>query len=189
MRRFFLIALITLAAPSAFPADVATEAVPAAIRERVEDSINAVYPTLVRIHVVANTFREGREMKFEASGSGAIITKEGHVITNHHVAGHAKRLVCTLANREQVDAELIGSDAATDIAVIKLLPEEPMDFPVAEFGDSSQVRVGDYVMAMGSPLALSQSVTLGIVSNTEMVMPRRMFGRLEQDGEDVGALV
>lgn len=190
MRRFCLSALLlTLAAPAAFPNDVATEAIPMAMRERVEDAIQSVYPTLVRIHVVANTFREGREMKFEASGSGAIITKEGHVITNHHVAGHAKRLVCTLSNREQVDAELIGSDAATDIAVIKLLPEKPMDYPVAEFGDSSQVKVGDYVMAMGSPLSLSQSVTLGIVSNTEMVMPRRMFGRLEQDGEDVGALV
>lgn len=159
------------------------------LREAVDLAVNKVKPALVRIHVVATSYREGREQKYEASGSGVIISKEGHVITNHHVAGDATRLSCTLSSREEIPAILIGYDAPTDIAIIKLMPEDGREFPFVEFGDSDKVRVGDNVMAMGSPLALSQSVTLGIVSNSEMIMPRRRFGRLTQNGEDVGALV
>jgi serine protease Do len=72
-----------------------------------------------------------------------------------------------------------------------LKPEKPREFTPAAFGDSSGLRVGDYVLAMGSPMALSQSVTLGIISNTEMIMPRFFgpFAQFKLDGEDVGALV
>ncbi|MBI3736061.1 trypsin-like peptidase domain-containing protein, partial [Candidatus Sumerlaeota bacterium] len=101
-----------------------------------------------------------------------MITPEGHIVTNHHVAGHAVRMFCTLATREEIEAELIATDPLADIAVIKLKPESPRTFPHASFGDSSKIRVGDRVLAMGSPLALSQSVTLGIVSNAEMILPR-----------------
>jgi serine protease Do len=113
------------------------------------------------------------------------------LITNHHVAGHAARIFCTLWNREEVEAELVGTDALTDIAILKLKPEHPVQFQPAEFGDSSKIQVGEYVLAMGSPMALSQSVTLGIISNTEMTMPR-FWGptrRFQLDGEDVGSLV
>lgn len=159
------------------------------LRAAVDTAVAAVKPSLVRIHVVWTEYSEGREMKFEASGSGSIITPEGHVATNHHVAGHGTRIHCTLSTKEEIDAELVGTDAATDIAVIKLLPKDGRTFPVAKWGDSAAVTVGDVVLAMGSPLSLSQSVTQGIVSNTEMVMPERMFGRFEQDGENIGALV
>lgn len=157
----------------------------------VDDAVARVKPALVRIHVVSTDYREGREMKYESSGSGVIITKEGHVVTNHHVAGHATRLFCTLSTREEIEADVVGTDALSDIAVIKLKGAEGVQFPTASFGDSGQVRVGDRVLAMGSPMALSQSVTLGIVSNTEMIMPDwiRAWGGLEQDGEDVGSLV
>jgi serine protease Do len=146
---------------------------------------------LVRILVVSTTYSEGREIKAQSAGSGAIITREGHVISNHHVAGRAVRIVCTLADREEIEAELVGTDPLTDICVLQLKPARPREFVVAEFGDSSLLRVGDSVLAMGSPMALSQSVTLGIVSNTEMIMPK-FFGpmaRLRQEGEDVGSLV
>ncbi len=164
---------------------------PNSLRNAIAHAVDTVKPALVRIHVVETYYSEGREMKFEASGSGVVITAEGHVITNHHVAGHAKQLKCTFANKEEVEAELVGTDPLTDIAVIKLCPETPRTFPVVAFSDSAQVKVGDHVLAMGSPLALSQSVTLGIVSNTEMIMPDWIsrYGGLEQDGEDVGALV
>jgi serine protease Do len=124
-------------------------------------------------------------------GSGAIITKDGYVVTNHHVAGHGARIFCTLWNREEIEADLVGTDPLTDISVLKLKPPKPRKFATASFGDSSKMRVGDPVLAMGSPMALSQSVTLGIVSNTEMMMPR-FFGpsaRFRLDGEDVGGLV
>jgi serine protease Do len=161
------------------------------LRAQIDSAIDQVRPALVRIRVVSTEYNEGREVKMQAVGSGAIITKDGYLVTNHHVAGHATRLFCTLWNREEVEAELIGTDPLTDISVLKLKPEKPREFTPVSFGDSSKMRVGDNVLAMGCPMALSQSVTLGIISNTEMIMPR-FFGplaRFRLDGEDVGALV
>jgi serine protease Do len=163
---------------------------PPSIWSQVQAAADAVNPSLVRIHVVEVDYRSGRETKSEATGSGVIFTKEGHVITNHHVAGNAKQISCRLADREKIDAELVGTDPLTDISVLKLLPDKPREFPAAKFGDSSALRTGDYVLAMGSPLALSQSVTLGIVSNTALVMPEMFWNeRLEIEGEDVGSVV
>jgi serine protease Do len=164
---------------------------PANVRAAVDAAITRMRPALVRIRVVFTEFRDGRELKTQAVGSGAIISKDGYVVTNHHVAGHAARLICTLWNREEVEAELVGTDPLTDISVIKLKPEHPREFVPASFDDSSKIQVGDSVLAMGSPMALSQSVTLGIISNGEMIMPRMFgsMGRMRLDGEDVGALV
>jgi serine protease Do len=151
-------------------------------------AIEAVKPALVRIHVVEASFSGGREVKNEAYGSGVIISKEGYVVTNHHVAGHATYAACTMENREEIDAVLVGSDPLTDIAILKLTPPTPREFPFARFGDSDAVQVGDSVFAMGSPLAFSQSVTMGVVSNTELIMSDVM-GTMDLDGEDVGAIV
>ena len=157
----------------------------------IEAAIAKVRPALVRIRVVSAEYGEGREIKMQEVGSGAIISKDGYIITNHHVAGHGKRMFCTLWNREEVEAELVATDPLTDISVIRLKPEKPREFTPATFGDSSALRVGDSVLAMGSPMALSQSVTLGIISNTELVMPRfwGSSGQFKLDGENVGALV
>src|SRR5262245_57935864 len=165
--------------------------VPTELRVQVDTAISKVRPALVRIRVVSAEYGEGREIKMQEVGSGAIITKDGYIITNHHVAGHGKRMFCTLWNREEIEAELVGTDPLTDISVIKLKPEKPRSFTPATFGDLSKIAVGDYVLAMGSPMALSQSVTLGIISNTEMVMPRfwGSAAELRLDGENVGALV
>lgn len=162
-----------------------------ATRAQIDRAIDGVKPALVRIRVVSAEYGEGREIKQQEVGSGVIITKDGYIVTNHHVAGHARRMFCTLWDREEIEAELIGTDPLTDISVIKLKPGKPRQFTAASFGDSSIMRVGDSVLAMGSPMALSQSVTLGILSNTEMVMPRFFGGRgqLRLDGENVGALV
>src|ERR1035438_1841894 len=113
--------------------------VPSALRSQIESAIAKVKPALVRIRVVSTEYGEGREVKMQAVGSGAIITRDGYLITNHHVAGHAARIFCTLWNREEVEAELVGTDALTDIAILKLKPEHPMVFEPAEFGDSSKI--------------------------------------------------
>jgi serine protease Do len=179
--RRLLLAVVALASGCAHPmADGSNGAA------EVESAIARVRPSLVRIRVVSTDYRQGRELKSESFGSGAIVRPEGHVITNHHVAGHAIRLFCTLSSKEELEAELIGVDPLTDLAVIQLKGEAGRVFPTVEFGDSDALRVGDTVLALGSPLALSQSVTQGIVSNTEMIMPE---WRLEQDGEYVGTLV
>jgi len=183
---FAVLACLIPAARAQSPSP-ATDEVGADIKAAVEK----VNPALVRILVVETYYEEGREMKAEASGSGVVIRPDGYIITNHHVAGHAKHLKCTFSNKEEIEAELVGTDPLTDIAVIKLKNTNGRVFPVASFGDSSAMRVGDHVLAMGSPLALSQSVTLGIISNAEMTMPEwiNKYGGMEQDGENVGSLV
>jgi serine protease Do len=154
-----------------------------------ERAINRVYPALVQIHVLSAFSEAGRERKFQASGSGAIISPDGHVITNHHVVGKATSIRVILPTHEELEATLVGTDPLADIAVIKLdtskRPPGSAPLPVAQFGQSDALKVGDTVLAMGCPLALSQSVTRGIVANTEMRIPRP----LELDGENVGSVV
>ena len=159
---------------------------PDASRATIEAAVAKVKPGLVRIDVVDTYYAEGREQKQDASGSGVVISEEGHIVTNHHVAGHAKLLKCTFDNKEEIEAELVGTDPMTDISVIKLKGTEGRKFPVVAFGNSDDMKVGDQVLAMGSPLALSQSVTLGIVSNNQMTLPDWVTrgGGLAQDGED-----
>ncbi len=160
------------------------------IQQAVDHAIAKVKPALVRIHVVSVWDNQGREVKQESSGSGVIITPEGHIVTNHHVAGRAKRLVCTLSSKEEIEADLIGTDPLSDISVIKLRNPDSRKYPFVSFGNSDELEVGDQVLAMGSPLALSQSVTMGIISNTEMVIPD-VFApfKLTLEGEDVGSVV
>ncbi len=154
-----------------------------------ERAIARVYPALVQIHVLTAYSEGGRERKFQASGSGVIISADGHVITNHHVVGKATSIRVILPTFEELEAKLVGTDPLADIAVIQLdLSKRPPGapaLPVAHFGESSALRVGDTVLAMGCPLALSQSVTRGIVANTDMRIPRA----LELDGENVGSVV
>jgi serine protease Do len=187
MRPLLATCLLASFAASASSAQVAPPETPAAV----EAALARVAPSLVRVHVVSIEYQDGRELKRESSGSGTIITPEGHVVTNHHVAGRTRAIMCTLASREEIPAELVGTDPLSDIAVLKLRPEAPRTFPTAQFGDVGKLKVGDRVLALGSPLALSQSVTMGIVSNTEMIMPGMFwpFNRMTLDGEDVGSIV
>ncbi|MFP4141685.1 MAG: trypsin-like peptidase domain-containing protein, partial [Phycisphaerae bacterium] len=183
--------ILLLAAAGGMPAGCQQTHSRNELREAVDTAYEEVFPTIVRIHVVATKPGRGRILKFQASGSGAIISSDGHVITNHHVAGKATRIVCRLADRQEVSAELIGTDPMTDIAVLKLnlddLKNPSRPLPVSTFGDSDTVAVGDTVLAMGSPAGLSQSVTAGVVSNTEMITPGG--GGMSMDGENVGLLV
>ena len=163
---------------------------PAAVDPEVEAAVNAVYPALVRIHVVSEKGGGGKMRKGRSSGSGAIISADGHILTNHHVAGRATRVTVRLADRQELRATLVGTDALADLAVLKIDKEDLRDpnqiLAVAKFGDSSKLEVGDVVLAMGSPAGVSQSVTQGIVANTEMISPG---GAMRLDGEAVGELV
>ncbi len=160
------------------------------VKQEMSAAADTVRPALVRIHVISTDYRQGRETRVESGGSGVIISPEGYVVTNHHVASDAERLFCTLADKREVEAKLVGTDPLSDIAVIKLVSPDGKPFPFAEFGDSSQLEVGDRVYAMGSPLSLSQSVTMGIVSNLEMIMPDYIPEEWFQlEGENVGSIV
>jgi serine protease Do len=159
---------------------------------QVTRAIARVYPALVRVEVVSEQPSRGRMERRRGSGSGTIVSKDGYVITNHHVAGRATRIVCRLADGREIPARLVGTDALSDIAVLQLdlsVLREGERLPVARFGDSDRVQVGDVVLAMGSPGGLNQSVTRGIASNTALMLPRDMAGSMRLDGEDVGSLV
>src|SRR5262249_21673747 len=161
-------------------------------REAIQRAVGAVYPALVRIHVVTEEGENGRMRKYRATGSGTIISEEGYVLPKPHVAGRGTRIVCRLSNREEVDAILVGTDPLSDLAVLKLDLSSRRDpkarLPFAKFGDSDKLKVGDVVLAMGSPAGLSQSVTKGIVANTAMISPGG-GGGFTLDGEKVGELV
>lgn len=98
----------------------------------------------------------------ETLGSGFIISKEGYIVTNQHVIDHAKVINVTLFNNEKIEAEIVGEDKMTDLALLKITTQTALT--PAEFGDSDAVRVGDWILAIGNPFGLGGSVTAGIVS-------------------------
>jgi len=101
-----------------------------------------------------------REIK--GLGTGMIIDPQGHILTNHHVAGGATKIEVLLSDRRKFPARLVGTDPKTDLAVIKISAKEPL--PHVIFGDSDKVEVGEWVVAIGHPRGLDQTVTQGIIS-------------------------
>jgi serine protease Do len=98
------------------------------------------------------------------AGSGFILDGQGHVITNHHVVADADQVIVRLVDGREYSAEVMGSDDQTDVAVLKINPGNGAQLPHAELGNSDGVQVGDWVLALGSPLELEFTVTAGIVS-------------------------
>jgi serine protease Do len=98
------------------------------------------------------------------AGSGVIIDTQGHVLTNRHVVRDADEIVVRLVDGREYAADVVGTDPSTDVAVIKLATRGNERLPVAEIGDSDQLQVGDWVLALGNPLGLEFTVTAGIVS-------------------------
>jgi len=96
------------------------------------------------------------------SGSGLIVDADGHIVTNNHVIGDATEIEVRLSDKSTLIGQVIGKDPDTDLAVIKVTPEHPLAY--AKFGDSSLVRVGQWVLAVGNPFGLDRTVTLGVVS-------------------------
>jgi serine protease Do len=127
-----------------------------------------VYPALVYVKPIQETFRGGERQQMEVFGSGVIISPDGYVVTNNHVAEKAVEVNCVLGDREQVPAAVVGQDPETDLALLKLkLGDKHAPLTVAEFGDSDRVDAGQFVMAFGAPFGFKRSISLGIISNTE----------------------
>ncbi len=105
-------------------------------------------------------FPENRPM--QGAGSGVIISSDGYILTNNHVVEGATELTVTMSNKKEYKAEIVGRDPKTDLALLKVDTGEV--FPSATMGDSEQLRVGDWVIAIGNPFGLNHTVTSGIVS-------------------------
>jgi serine protease Do len=136
---------------------------------------DAVLPALVHVEPVREVFQRGRRSKETLTGSGVVVDDQGHVLTNHHVAENAKRLKCVLADQREVEATLVGTDPLTDIAVLKLeLPRNELP-PPARLGASADLTAGQFVIALGSPLGLSRSLSLGVVSTPDRYFPENLM--------------
>ncbi len=126
-------------------------------------------PALVNVRPVVDLFQGGRRRRAQVTGSGVIVRADGLVVTNFHVAGHARKVYCTLADKNRVEAKLLGGDPATDLAVLQLDMKEVRRigavFTVASLGSKRAVQVGEFVLALGAPRGLSTSLTTGVVSN------------------------
>jgi serine protease Do len=138
--------------------------------EVIQEAKDKVFPAVVFIKPIQQEFRGGKMEKIQVFGSGAIIDSAGHVVTNNHVAEKATDIKCVLSDREEISATIVGLDPETDLAVIQLNLSERKSkspLPVAQFGDSNRLRVGELVMAMGAPHGFERSVSRGIVSSLE----------------------
>ncbi len=103
-----------------------------------------------------------KDQTVQGAGSGVIISRDGYILTNNHVVEGAKEVTVTLADKKEFKAQVVGTDPKTDIAIIKIDAEE--NLPAANIGDSDQIKVGDWVLAIGNPFGLGDTVTSGIVS-------------------------
>jgi serine protease Do len=137
-------------------------------KRRIEFAKSKVFPALVTIYAFPESFRGGRKVRGGGIGSGTIIHEDGYLITNAHVTQSAKKYKCMLSNKEEVTATLVGEDYATDLAILKLDLTQIKNLnplPVAKFGSSKLMKSGDVVLALGSPLGLTRSLTMGVIAN------------------------
>ncbi|MBE0464380.1 MAG: DegQ family serine endoprotease [Halomonadaceae bacterium] len=114
----------------------------------------------------------GRSEERQSLGSGFVISEDGYVMTNAHVVQDADEILVRLNDRRELPAELVGSDAQTDVALLKI---EATGLPVLNLGNSDNLKVGEWVAAIGSPFGFDHSVTAGIVSAINRTLPRDAY--------------
>ena len=171
IRRGATIVPILAAQPSVEVAAPARVTYSAAVQRAAPAVVNVYTARLVTERISPSPFGElfgnflpqNRQRIERSLGSGVIVDEAGHIVTNHHVIANADSVRVQLADGRVADAKVVGRDPDTDLAVLKIdLPQ----LPVAVFGRSDRLRVGDVVLAIGNPIGLSQTVTHGIVSAT-----------------------
>ena len=122
-----------------------------------------------------------------AGGSGVLLTPDGYALTNSHVVRGATGVQATLLDGRTLLADVVGEDAATDLALLRLSAAEP--FPYVPLGDSNQLRVGEFAVAVGSPFGLTFTVTTGIVSALGRTLRSEVAGRVIEDVIQTDALL
>lgn len=124
---------------------------------------SVVHITQINRVIVRRNFFDPGEARFQPTGlgSGIIVSPDGHILTNNHVIANAERLTVKLSDQRELPAAILGTDPASDLAVLKV---DASSLPVARFADSDALHVGEWVLAVGSPFGFDNTVTAGIVS-------------------------
>lgn len=143
--------------------NIETTQAPPEISEKEEDKEDQSSNPLL------DMFRRQPRRPARGVGSGFIVSPKGYILTNHHVIEDATRIIVGLQSGEKYRGTVVGVDSETDVAVIKI--DAPKDLPTVTLGDSNVAQVGDWVLAMGSPFGLDQTVTAGIISKKERESP------------------
>jgi S1-C subfamily serine protease len=134
-----------------------------ALESRISAVYDAASPSVVNITNRSYAVSFWRVVPQEGTGSGFVIDTEGHIVTNYHVIEGAEELLVTLANGQVYEVQVIGTDAANDLAVIRIDAGDDLPPPLP-MADSDQLRVGRFVVAIGNPFGLEQTLTTGVVS-------------------------
>lgn len=143
-------------------------------RKVIRDAKEKVFPAVVFIKCVRESHEQGKKSNQQVSGSGVLIAPNGELITNWHVVDKAVEVRCMLSDGTGLDAEILGTDKDTDLALLRLKrPKGAKPLPYAKLGKSSALEEGDFVMAMGAPWGLSRSVSMGIVSCTRRFLEKQ----------------
>ena len=136
-------------------------------RSVIQQAQEKVFPALVFIKPIKEQLGTGERIRRQVFGSGVIITPDGLVVTNSHVARNSTQIKCVLSDRRQLPARVVGVDVDTDLALLRLeLPPNHAPVPAATLGDSTSLKEGQFVMALGSPFGFTRSISFGIISCT-----------------------
>lgn len=161
--------------------------------EAANKSVNAVVHVKNVATVRSSPFSSSTTQALQGAGSGVIISPDGYIVTNNHVIQNASQLQVTLNNNQNYMAEVIGTDPNTDIALLKI---DADDLDYLPFGDSDNVRIGEWVLAVGNPFNLTSTVTAGIISakSRDLGMDANISSFIQTDaavnpGNSGGALV
>lgn len=161
------------------PPTAATFGLPdiAGVAERIAPAVVQVIATVPEQNIF------GQTTDSRSQGSGVFFSEEGYILTNNHVVEDATEVEIALASRDRVSAEIVGTDPATDLAVLKIDLDDVSGITIAKLGDTEAMRIGDWVIAIGSPLGFEGSVTVGVISAKGRSL------QIDQDSERLNDLV
>ena len=169
----FLAALQLPGAGVAFAQDTAPPATAAqagADSASIAAARDRVLPVVVSILAVRQDYRQGEPVLSVSSGSGTVVSAQGHIATNAHVTQNGRSFRVIFGDGRDLPASLVGTDTLSDLAVLKIDTPRPETFAYAEFADTLDLKAGDTVLAMGAPWGLSNSMSAGVVNNPQRLL-------------------
>jgi S1-C subfamily serine protease len=169
-----MMAMVCAAGPggaAAFGGTLPLDQDPNDFRRVINRAKENVFPAVVYLRCVVENFEMGKRLRHGTSGSGVVLSADGEVVTNWHVVDRALEVRCLLNDGRAFDAEVVGSDKDTDLALVKLKLPPGEKIPFAVLSDGGPVQEGDFVMALGAPWGLNRSVSFGIVACAKRYLP------------------